>query len=195
MKLAAMFLITSMAAVGNDAGPKAGVRVTVHLDVDAPVPSAVRGNALAMTKAMYRQIGVEIRWEGSRPAAAKAKSALWLEVTDRTPSTFHPGALAYAAPWEGRHIRVFWDRIETARGPQKLLAHVLAHEIGHMLEGTDRHSAAGIMKAKFTAGDIADMLMTPLEFTPEDIDLIQQGLAYRVIRAAATARPGFTPKP
>jgi hypothetical protein len=46
-------------------------------------------------------------------------------------------------------IRVLYDRVQAMVSPAHephLLAYVLAHEIVHILEGTGRHSATGIMK-------------------------------------------------
>jgi hypothetical protein len=105
--------------------------------------------------------------------------------TDTRPSE-HVGAMAYALPYEGAHIVVLFDRIQrSAGGPTILatmLAHVMTHEIAHLLEGISRHSAAGVMKTHWDAKDFADMGRAPLTFAPEDIDLIQRGM---VGRAAA----------
>jgi hypothetical protein len=58
-----------------------------------------------------------------------------------------------------------------------VLGHVLVHEITHILQGIDRHSETGVMKARWTAQDYSKMTWEPLPFTPEDIDLIQRGLS------------------
>ena len=58
-----------------------------------------------------------------------------------------------------------------------LLAHVLAHEITHVLQGTVRHSEEGLMKARWTAEDRMSMRVKPLPFTAYDIQLIQSGMA------------------
>src|SRR5580698_9505171 len=56
--------------------------------------------------------------------------------------------LAYALPYEGTHIVIFYDRAQAAmpdpEGVAQLLAHVLAHEVTHVLEGVSRHSAEGV---------------------------------------------------
>ena len=41
-----------------------------------------------------------------------------------------------------------------------LLAHVLVHEITHVLEGVDRHTGQGVMKARWTEDDLALMAQT-----------------------------------
>jgi hypothetical protein len=56
------------------------------------------------------------------------------------------------------------------------LAHVLAHEIGHALQGQNRHSETGIMKAQWTVGDSRAMQDGPPPFTPFDVGLIRAGM-------------------
>jgi hypothetical protein len=48
-----------------------------------------------------------------------------------------------------------------------------------MLQGIDRHSEIGVMKANWTASDYSEMVSSPLPFTPVDIQLIHLGLAAR----------------
>ena len=90
-------------------------------------------------------------------------------------------AFAYAQPYEGTHIVVFPNRFREFDLHQRLCveAHVIVHEITHVLQGTSRHSATGIMKARFDQRDCAKMRHKPLRFTQEDIDLIYLGLKKR----------------
>ena len=71
-----------------------------------------------------------------------------------------------------------------------LLAHVLAHEISHILQGTDQHSARGVMKALWDINDYLRMARHPLPFTDLDIQLIYRGLgAARDEHVADGSRP------
>jgi hypothetical protein len=108
--------------------------------------------------------------------------AIAISLPSQTPVSFLPGALAFTRPYEGVHITVFWDRIQQAprSAPMSVvLAHVLVHEITHILQGIDRHSDSGIMKACWTDKDYRDMSLGPLLFTPRDVLLIQLGLDER----------------
>ena len=60
-----------------------------------------------------------------------------------------------------------------------LLAHVLVHELTHLLEGVPRHSASGIMKAHWDENDYSRMLLAPLPFAAEDIEMIWRGMTAR----------------
>jgi hypothetical protein len=66
-----------------------------------------------------------------------------------------------------------------------LTADVIAHEIGHILEGVIRHSASGVMKADWDEDDLSQIAWKPLPFAPIDVFLIHQGL---LGRAAALAK-------
>jgi hypothetical protein len=48
-----------------------------------------------------------------------------------------------------------------------------------VLEGTDRHSQNGIMKAHWDSFDFGKMMARHLEFTAEDVVLIRRGIAAR----------------
>jgi len=94
----------------------------------------------------------------------------------------YPGALAYALPFEGTHVVLFYDRVLTAASPAVtpyLLGHVLAHEIVHLLQGVEQHSASGLMKARWDNRDYVDMQRSPLKLTKDDLDLIERGLELR----------------
>lgn len=102
-----------------------------------------------------------------------------------------PGALAYSQPFEGTHIHVFYDRLRQTYcrcPPSALLAHVLAHEIGHILEGTNSHSRSGIMKAHWDDNDLSKIARQQLPFAPEGVFLIHRGLR---IRAALSQSKGI----
>jgi hypothetical protein len=53
------------------------------------------------------------------------------------------------------------------------LAYVMAHEIGHVLQGVSRHSQEGVMKAHTPN---AHALTSKLRFAHEDVSLIHSGL-------------------
>jgi hypothetical protein len=136
---------------------------------------------------MYSEIGVTIDWR-SQGRSCPAQGAVMIELTDGTPATLAPGALAYALPYDRVHIRVFLDRVTEAVGPEKLphlLAHVLAHEIGHVLQGIERHSETGVMMAKWTSEDYKQMVVRPLAFTEEDVILIHNGMEGRAVQLLA----------
>jgi hypothetical protein len=178
MKLAATIAMAAMMAASAQGKSENGRQVTVYFSDNAGVPYDVRAQAQGLATGIFASIGVTLRLKPGHPAPSET-DAIMIEFVTNTPATRHPGALAYALPYEGVHIRIFWDRIQPNPAPRQLLAHVMVHEITHILQGIDRHSKAGIMKANWTYQDFADMKLRPLGFTAEDVDLINRGMAAR----------------
>jgi hypothetical protein len=83
---------------------------------------------------------------------------------------------------------VFVDRIEGMSTPSEVLAHVMVHEITHLLQGFSRHSATGVMKERWTSGDFGEMRWRELALTPLDIELIYSGLAQRPVQRQRRVR-------
>jgi len=78
-------------------------------------------------------------------------------------------------------IAVFEDNVKVRASAYqideyKVMAHVLAHEIGHLLERMDHHSDTGIMKASWTRDDYRTMAHHPLPFAKEDLEMIHCNL-------------------
>ncbi len=166
-------------AEGN--GAPAGEQVPVCIE---SISSTIISVTLAqgIVSRMFADTGVQFDWRNARSCAPVMEQAILVSFSLQTRDNDHPGALAYSQPFEGHHIRIYYDRVRRmlpSGNFEILLAHVLAHEIGHMLEGTDRHSAAGVMKARWGDQDYALMSRSPLRFTEADIRLIQLGVRYR----------------
>ena len=160
-----------------------------------PVPFGVVGRAEAMATAMFREVGVQIRWRrgGLHASAAEDACVAPLGVVldaDATQAQVSPDAYAYATPFAdfGTCIHVFLNRIAEGRDREFeviLLAHVLAHEITHVLERTCRHSADGVMKAHWDLPDYERMKSHSLYFATEDVASIHLGIARRAQHAVA----------
>ena len=200
MKLTATMATITMAAftmispaVGAQGESENTRQVTVYLSNSSVVPVLERALAQGIASNMFAGIGVTLHWKcGSPPLSGPA--AISIEFATDTPATLLPGAFAYALPYEGVHIRIFWDRMKPARSPldfspREILAHVMVHEITHVLQGVDRHSAEGIMKARWNDKDRSAMKLRPLRFTPEDVELIYNGMDGRGPHSPKSAAP------
>jgi hypothetical protein len=58
-----------------------------------------------------------------------------------------------------------------------VFGYVLAHEIGHVLQGTARHSDVGVMRARWASSDFVEMGKVLLTFTKEDEEQIRVRLS------------------
>jgi hypothetical protein len=150
--------------------------------------SPVLIQAEALAGKMFGAIGISLKWRTRPSSGESSQPPIFVELVTGMAPARSPRALAFALPYEGSHITVFLDRIEATQYPGPVLAHVLVHEITHLLQGIERHSATGVMKARWTAEDYAAMRTGTLPFTPEDVDLIYRGLAVRrqIVAAAAS---------
>jgi hypothetical protein len=190
--------ITTMAAVAIAVAMNARAgEVTVYVQGLSVVPAPVLSRAQVLANEIFAGAGVDVDWRRGQPPRRQSQheSAVVVEMVTDTPTQLKPGALAFARPYEGVHIDVFYDRVRAATEPQlapNVLAHVLVHEITHILQGTCRHSDTGIMKARWNHTDYMEMGQKPLSFTEEDVQLIKNGLAERAnavtLVAAASAR-------
>lgn len=150
-------------------------KVTVCMDT-TPTSEVVR--AQAQTSRMFGAIGVKLDWRCSK---SSSQEAIVISLAARTPENRKAGELAYALPYEGTHIVIFYDRVSKMMPNQvhAVLAHVLAHEVTHILQGMPRHSDSGVMKAQWDSRDFSQMTWQPLPFTAADVDLIERGLDAR----------------
>ena len=172
MKLAALMMMTVISG-------QAQHKLAVYLLDNAGAPPNVRLPAMRQATEMFTAIGIRLDWRGGEPHRTSSERPILIELATRTPADLMPGAFGYALPYEGVHIRVFYDRIQRAADSSltpTVLAHVLVHEIAHVLERVARHSDSGIMKAAWTDRDYRQMRVG-LSFAPEDVALIQLGMS------------------
>lgn len=141
-----------------------------------------------LANVIFATAAVRIQWQNAgseRPHKTCSALQDWqivVRLVTGTPASFYPDALAFSQLEEGAVINIFFDRVVQIAAPKaedRVLAHVLVHEITHLIQGLNRHSAEGIMKAKWSRSDLLQMNYKPLPFTPEDIRLIDLGLASR----------------
>lgn len=178
----AMAAITAASAcAGETAGaPQRKVIVCSTTGTDFTIP-----RAQSIVAAMFAGIRVGIEWKTER---ACPPDAIRISFSYNTDPDLSPQALAYALPYDGTHIVVFYDRVRKHCQPIRLsgvLAHVMAHEITHILQGVNRHSESGVMKAAWTLEDFNEMAFRPLPFTAFDVRLIDDGLDKRQARMAS----------
>jgi hypothetical protein len=156
--------------------------VTACLNPGTNASMMYRGQATAAQ--ILKNAGIRLDWHREERACAQGQGIV-VTVSFDTPPNQNVGALAYALPFDGRRVVLFYDRVLRAVSlplAPRLLGHVLAHEIVHILQGIDAHSASGIMKPHWYKRDYEAMRRAPLPFTPEDLTLIDRGLERRASR-------------
>lgn len=166
--------------------------VMVYVESDLVAPSVLL-RAEAMANRMFAGIGVRVQWTGRRPGrrtepasggcAPKRPEEIVVRIIFGRAGFASSDAFAYALPYasDGVRVTVFYGELRKALRDQPrlepvLLAHVLVHEITHVLQGVVRHSSTGVMKAHWNSTEYSDMEDRPLEFAGDDAELIQLGL-------------------
>jgi len=139
----------------------------------------------ATVASIFRGIGVEVRWEEC------AISEFEIRVKASAPAVAREDVLATTrlAP---REVSVYADRVrallvKSHPAVQNIaFAYVIAHELGHAIQGVARHSDEGIMKPRWNADDFSAMLFHQLRFAEPDAAMIRQRLAVQYV--ASTGR-------
>jgi hypothetical protein len=175
MVLAALLYAPFQAPAADNA-----ITVDVYMDSCNALWQAMFA-ARARVAGIFSQIGITLNWRAGmrvQPAANRPAVAIgW----SRAPASVAPGALAAAHPF-GNSITLYEDRLteflKKYRDAESIpFAYILAHEMAHVFEGIDRHSASGILKDQWSIADYCKMRSGKLTFTDEDIELIRRGLA------------------
>jgi len=154
----------------------AELRITVYDQAHLPRP--ISEEAFGLLRQMLKQAGIEAQFVAGDPSAAeaalitspatprrgseretacRARRDIALEIVAATSSFRKDTLLGMAVPLatEGLNARVFDDHIRDAaqrenRSYAAVLAHAVAHEIGHVLLRTSEHSGRGLMSSTWT---------------------------------------------
>lgn len=91
------------------------------------------------------------------------------------------GIAFLSAEGTGCYSNVFYSRVTALQiawnfGPAEVLGSVMAHELGHLLLGSNSHAAMGIMRARWHAEELHRAARGNLLFTPEQSDQMRAKL-------------------
>jgi hypothetical protein len=208
---ASLATLAVVAFVGSPAARAQGLasedlvtlRVLVYDYVN--VPAGTLRNAEREANRVLAAAGARIDWVhcmDTTRLASEAKSWCDDRWTPQTPAVrfiaggnrLQPRQYAYTAI--PVLITVYYEKVANVAhrsyGPAEtpvLLGNVIAHELGHLLLGTQTHSKSGIMQAEFGERQIHDALVGHLGFTKDQGTRIQSQarlLASRPARSTPT---------
>jgi hypothetical protein len=178
-------ILLAVNLLAGSAGNEDLNKVRVCLDAGESWAAVDPGRSLATR--IFREVGIRLVWHASERSCQGDDPSILIRLSRETPKNELPSAFAYAKPFEGRHIVLFYDRMVAAFPPSFLpraTGYVLAHEIGHMLQATDQHNHKGIMKGRWSATEYAAIQTGELKFAEEDVTLIRSGLRRFVLPAS-----------
>jgi hypothetical protein len=154
--------------------------------------------ALGQVTWIFRRAGVSIEWTDSVKAAHKSLApSFTLIVLERQLREIQDGGrlLLGLAPRDGTRSAkvayVFMEPIEYlsdvhAVDAAMILAHAIAHELGHLLMPARLHAASGLMDGNWGGSEIRAATWGQQTFSDEEAALIRRALA--TDRAAVLAR-------
>ena len=192
--LAAAVLSTITAAAAPPSKLTSAAPITICVESGAQVEARAVEAAEMTAQKMFASIGLRIEWRNHDRRCPAAEDPILLQFENGTPDSYRPRAFGVALPYEGVHIRIFYDRVRRIRPDLvvPVLAHVLVHEIVHILTGTDSHSDTGVMKFRWRQGDFEQMAIQPMGFSAFDISLLKFGIRERHMRVAAARSRAVT---
>ena len=196
-KLFVAGLLMVLPALAADS--KASTDLMVYVEDSSLVPASMLLQAEAIATRMFSGIGVKVRWTTRRPADrdcdTERPTVIGVRMALKKTASASQGAFASANPYASGGVRItlFYGELhERFRDHRRLepvvMAHVLVHEITHVVQRVVRHSEAGVMLPHWTDRDYIAMADKPLEFSADDVSLVHLGLAKPQSSAC------FTPK-
>ena len=125
------------------------------------------------TARIYAAVGVRLVWEADPLSLFPRLSMLIVTTPDAWSERVVATALGAAPAGDqgmGRLAYAFQERIQAfarhhGTDPAKILACVMAHELGHLLLGRGSHSFTGIMSGEWDRDEILSAEMSVLGFT------------------------------
>ena len=187
----------AMAGTGARELPK----ITVLVNNSAGVSRKVLRKAELDAGQIFHAAGVEIEWEDcSRDVAVDLcrqnpranQFVLHIVGTGHTSTDTVFGVAFLGEGGIGRYCDVFFDRVEeTERDPgietSHLLGAVAAHELGHLLLGSNSHSHVGIMTPVWQEQSLREIDMGTFLFTSEQALLMRARLSRESVAVSSAA--------
>jgi hypothetical protein len=172
--------------------------LTISVHDFADVPTALLALAEAEATRIFRQAGLETVWlncgpkrEGVEPKACRIADgthlmlkvlphALSAQVRDRSEVL---GTALLDEKGTGYYAYAFYDRVRQLADDRSLgyalLGDVFAHEIGHLLLGSNSHSLSGIMCARWKDKELLNITIGAMTFVPAQSRMMQDRLRIR----------------
>jgi hypothetical protein len=205
--LAGPSLAASRAAVVPD-----GLVIRVY--DNAGIPAGDRTRAIARAREILTLAEVDAEWldcpaRGVKAGWACAAPLGWRELVVRLSRAQGRDANAKALgssvidakTGDGTFATVYIDRVETVAQQGRtdvatMIGRLIAHEVGHLLLGTNNHSATGLMREMWTLAELTRNSAQDWTFSPAQLETLRASqLTVRRGTAATGTRRGARPAP
>jgi hypothetical protein len=155
------------------------------------VPRASLGKAQKAVERILHDADVAVAWTMCPCDTPVSADELVLRIVAAAPST-PPGSLGFSyvdvARRKGTLATVFADRIDTLAAAVdvdggELLGRAAAHEISHLLLGTNDHETRGLMRGVWPPGELSTRTSGEWALLPDDRVRIRQAIARRLLES------------
>jgi hypothetical protein len=200
-KVCVAMSLTMIVSLESQAGSTIGSsgisqpKITIRFFNYAPVPTKILGEARERVTAINHRSGIAIDWvecpvgdqdPSQFPACTEDYDAthLFLHLLPQAAKTIKMER-AGESLLSVRMANIYWNRVrEKAKSMQveveRLLAHAVAHEVGHLLLGSNSHSPSGIMVGKWSRQDLINISQSGLSFSAKQSKFIQAEVQRRM---------------
>jgi len=182
-----VILFVSVALVAQDQPPSLKIYVYNHAGVSEQTLNQAEDRA----RKIFRQSGVETTWYncsahgmgGANCSGSLDRGTIVVQIVHDTEKlkTEVFGTAFIGRSGYGSYADVFFDRAQqlcqdAKVGLPDILGHIISHEMGHLLLGTDSHSRLGIMRATWDNTELAQADRGRLSFSTAQSRAMQQRL-------------------
>jgi len=185
--LLAVSLVGAAAPISGKSARGEELGLTVCVMNDAGVPAAIEEDVERRVDALMQGASIQIRWlHGLTPGRTAEVRCLCshpepmrvlilhLLETGRAAWPSELGQAFLGEDGQGVMADVFLDRLQQLTEEReidyaRLLAHVVAHELGHLLLGPNAHSVMGLMQARMTGDSLERMEQGNFRFSQEQM--------------------------
>ena len=168
------------------------IKVTVLVHNYAHLPKQILSDAKDRASLIFHKAGVEVDWADCPlnnedpslyPGCPELAGAtqLFLRIFAKAATKVDIAGEAFVA---ARIANIFWNRVEEQAqrlhvASPRFLAHTVAHELGHLLLGSNSHSPVGIMTARWDAPTVTRIRQEGLYFHGQQSELMRSEMSKR----------------
>lgn len=206
-----LFVLTTCILLGSTPASAAkNPQLCVFVYNDAQVSPETLTGAEQRAAEIFSQAGFDVNWvhcthldsdrEASGCNVVEGPGHLVLRIISHVASSTSDAAfgVAFLGPdGTGRYSDVFWNRAQELYANSHvdiagILGSVIAHEMGHLLLGSNAHAISGIMRAHWEAGELRRINMGTFVFLPEQGKRMRARIAQRrVVLMSSREGPGY----
>jgi hypothetical protein len=169
-------------------GAALAISLFVHVYDNTGIAPADLAGAMAVARDILQDAGIAVRWDHVERDGDPEIIVRIVRATPQTP----PGPLGFSLidleQRQGTLATVFADRVASLAAiaggdARRLLGRAMAHEVAHLLEGTNGHGERGLMRSIWTSIEVQQDHPWDWVLSREEAARLRRGVVARTQRA------------